>query len=470
VTSRNPDRPNVLFVVADDLGAWALGCYGNKEAITPNIDELAASGVRLEEFFCTSPVCSPARASLLTGQIPSQHGVHDWISAGHLGPGAVDYLSGRTTLCDLACGAGYRCGLSGKWHLGASDHPRAGFVHWYAHESGGGPYFGAPMIRDGSRTRVRGYLTDALADDAVGFIRSETDRGPDPWWLHLHFTAPHSPWVGAHPAELVSLFEGCRFESCPQGVAHPWLLYHNGEVAAAVADPTESLKGYFAAVTGMDRALGRVLGVLDELKLTGSTLVVFVSDNGFNAGHHGVWGKGNGTYPQNMYDSSVRVPAIMSQRGRLLEGTSSSLLLSGYDLLPTLCDLLGLDSDPLPALPGRSFANVLGGKAMTVEPVVVFDEYGPVRMIRTSSWKYVSRSEEWPDELYDLVCDPGETTNLAAVPEHEQKKKELETELSQWFERWAEPGHDGALLPVTGLGQTAPLDEETREHFNQIPR
>ncbi|MDA8061397.1 MAG: sulfatase-like hydrolase/transferase [Actinomycetota bacterium] len=482
MSSRNPARPNVLFVVADDLGSWALGCYGNTEAVTPTIDELASRGVRFDNFFCTSPVCSPARASLLSGQIPSQHGVHDWIAGAHVGARGEDFLAGRSTLYDLATRSGYRCGLSGKWHLGASDRPRDGFVHWFAHESGGGPYFGAPMLRGSEPLTVEGYLTDALAEDAMDFLSRESDESDDPFWLHLHFTAPHSPWVDAHPTELVEMFADCDFESCPQGPAHPWLLYHNGEVAGAVAEPRESLMGYFAAVTGLDRALGRVLGHLDELGLRESTLVFFVSDNGFNAGHHGIWGKGNGTYPQNMFDTSVRVPAIVSQPGRIRAGTSSEALISGYDLLPSFVELLDLPDDGRAAeRPGRSFAHLIGADtgtgardgAASGEPapelVVVFDEYGPVRMIRTRDWKYVARNGSWPDELYDLGADPGETENLSGSPAHAQVRADLAAELDRWFSRWAEPDHDGWSLPVTGLGQLAPLDTLADETFRQLP-
>lgn len=458
MASRDAARPNVVFVVADDLGSWALGAYGNEAALTPTLDGLSAGGVRLDRFFCTSPVCSPARASMLTGQIPSQHGVHDWIAAGHGGPAGVDYLAGRTTLDALAAAAGYRVGLSGKWHLGASDQPREGFVHWFAHESGGGPYFGAPMFRGRERLSVEGYLTDALADDAIAFVESEAERGAaEPFLLHLHFTAPHSPWVDSHPQELVALFEDRELRSWPEEPPHPWLLLHNKEVAAAVVEPERSLQGYFAAVAGLDRALGRVLGSVESLGLTESTLVVFVSDNGFNCGQHGIWGKGNGTFPQNMFDTSVLVPGIFSQPGRIPPGSSSALL-SGYDVLPSLVEYLGLDWEVPLSLPGRSFAPLLGGSGGRDAGgghVVVFDEYGPVRMLRTAEWKYVER-RAGPDELYDLATDPHETCNLAGMALHAEREACLREELRRWFARYVDPANDGFALPVNGLGQVHP--------------
>ena len=203
MASRDPDRPNVVFVLSDDQGPWAMGCAGNGEIQTPTLDALAARGTRLENFFCASPVCSPARASLLTGQIPSRHGVHDYLFGTDVGPAATDYLSGQVAFTDVLAEAGYRLGLSGKWHLGANDRPRPGFVHWYAHRGGGSPYYDAPMYRGGRPETVPGYLTDALADDAIDFLDAEADRG-EPFLLSMHFTAPHSPWAGQHPDEVTA--------------------------------------------------------------------------------------------------------------------------------------------------------------------------------------------------------------------------------------------------------------------------
>ncbi|MER5753487.1 sulfatase-like hydrolase/transferase [Streptomyces sp. NPDC002088] len=461
MASRDPDRPNVLLILSDDQGNWAMGCAGNDEIRTPHLDALAARGIRFSHFFCTSPVCSPARASLFTGELPSQHGVHDWLSYHHAGRTGIDFLAERTLFTDLLADAGYRLGLSGKWHLGANDRPRKGFVHWYAHESGGGPYYGAPMYRHGTRTEEPAYLTDALADDAEDILTTEAAR-PEPFHLSLHFTAPHKPWRGQHPAQYTRLYENCSFDTCPQGPPHPWQpLAEDGSPVGGESDTRQALIGYFAAVTAMDAAIGRVLDRLDELGLTRSTLVIFTSDNGFNAGHHGIWGKGNGTFPQNMYDSSVMVPCLISQPGRIPAGRHCDALLSQYDVLPTLVDHLGLDHRHDPRLPGRSFADLLTGTSSTADPererVVVYDEYGPVRMIRTRDWKYVHRYPHGPHELYDLVADPGEDRNLADTPEHLTVRTDLAARLDAWFAEYVDPSLDGARLPVTGSGQRTPV-------------
>ncbi|WP_406136122.1 sulfatase-like hydrolase/transferase [Streptomyces sp. NBC_01089] len=470
MASRDPLHPNVLVILSDDQAHWALGCAGNEEIITPRLDALAAGGTRLENFFCTSPVCSPARASLFTGQIPSRHGVHDWLSGGHVGEGGTDFLAGQRLFTDDFAAAGYRLALSGKWHLGANDRPRQGFTHWYSHESGGSPYHDAPMYRDGVREPADGYLTDLLADDALGWIRAEA--GSDsPFYLSLHFTAPHKPWKGQHPPHIESLYADCAFDSCPQEAPHPWQPLADGVPVGGEPDVRAALVGYFASVTAMDTGIGRVLDTLAEEGLTDSTLVVFSSDNGFNCGHHGIWGKGNGTFPQNMYDSSVKVPAIISQPGRITAGQVRQELLSAYDFAATLMECAGLDPEPYEQGPGSSFAGLLlgdepEGRPAPSRPVVVYDEYGPVRMIRTTDWKYVHRYPYGPHELYDLAADPGERVNLAGDPAHSGRIGALRQRLDTWFLEHGEPERDGSRLPVTGAGQSAPLDGDPTGAFD----
>lgn len=230
MASTDPEHPNILFVLSDDQGAWALGCAGNDEIHTPVLDRLAAEGTRLESFFCASPVCSPARASLMTGQVPSSHGVHDYLHGQDVGPMATDYLEGQLLVTDVLADHGYRMGLSGKWHLGANERARRGFTHWYAHEGGGSAYHGAPMWRDGVREPAPGYLTDLLADDAAKFVRGQADQSvhDDPFFLALNFTAPHSPWIGQHPPEVEALYTDCAFRTCPQQKPHPWTTLGNG--------------------------------------------------------------------------------------------------------------------------------------------------------------------------------------------------------------------------------------------------
>jgi len=458
MASKDPARPNVLLVISDDQGAWALRCGGNQEIRTPVLDALAAKGIRFENFFCTSPVCSPARASILTGDIPSRHGVHDWIRQGSMPPVRIDYLAGQTLITDVAAAAGYRCALVGKWHLGASDVPRPGYVKWFAHQSGMGPYYDAPMVDEDRAVSVPGYITDVLAEAATAFVRDEAAR-PEPFFLNLTFTAPHYPWIDSHPKAFTELYEDCAFDSCPAEPPHPWFIGGRAATDRGRQERIPSLVGYFAAVSAMDAAIGRVLDEIERQGLASSTLVIFMSDNGMNCGHHGIWGKGNGTLPQNMYDTSVKVPCIIAQPGRIPAGRVDTSLLSGYDVFPTLVDYLGLAHDAGRPRPGQSFRRVLeGAPPAEGRDVVVYDEYGPVRMVRTRDWKYVHRYPDGPHELFDLRADPGERVDLVAEPAHAATVAALRDRLETWFRTYVDPGRDGVDKGVTGCGQLRRVD------------
>jgi arylsulfatase A-like enzyme len=291
--------------------------------------------------------------------------------------------------------------------------------------------------------------------------------------------------VDQHPEEFVELYADCPFESCPQETRHPWIKQHPIELqhtdqhlspGRRVATIRDNLQGYFAAVTAMDRAVGRLREELTSLGIERDTLVVFTSDNGFNCGHHGIWGKGNATFPQNMYDNSVKVPLIVAQPGAIAPGGTCDDMLSGYDVLPTILDLAGLGAEVPDGLPGRSFIDALAGERSNGgdRPVVVYDEMGPTRMIRTREWKYVHRYPYGPHELFDLVNDPGERINLlederildAAEEDRRGRAASMRRELELWFARYADPRADGRLQPVTGRGQTTRVGEPGVDAFH----
>lgn len=458
-----PKRPNILFILSDDQGYWAMRCAGNREIETPNLDRLAASGTRFDRFFCASPVCSPARATLLTGRIPSRHGVHDWIAGGNaLAPDArhrpgelIEYLAGQPGYTDYLAGAGYRCGISGKWHMGDSHHPQKSLSFWSVHATGGGPYYNAPMIRDGQLYHEPRYVTDAITDNALAWLR-ERKADPQPFYLSVHYTAPHSPWTREnHPAAIYDRYHNdCPFHSLPDGVTPPDWARHVAIPVRNAAERRAILSGYYAAVTAMDANIGRILDQLEADGLRENTLVVFTSDNGMNMGHHGVYGKGNATYPLNMFEESVRVPFIASHPGRIPQAAVNADLVSQYDFLPTILDYAGAPPPNDPALPGKSFASALLGKsAQDRGPVVVVDEYGPVRMIRDREWKYVHRFGLGPNELYHLSEDPAESHNLSGDPARRAVEDDMRRRLAEWFTRYADPDRDGGRLPVSGKGQ-----------------
>ena len=204
----------------------------------------------------------------------------------------------------------------------------------------------------------------------------------------------------------------------------------------------------------MDMDVGRILGRIEDLGLREDTLIIFTSDNGFSCGHHGFWGKGNGTFPLNMYENSIKVPLIISHPGRIAAGKATDALVSGYDFMPTLLEYLALPPPQGQNLPGQSFLPLLRGESEGGRhSVVVYDEYGPTRMIRTREWKYVHRYPYGPHELYDLVNDPDERHNLIDEPAQRGRIKQMTQRLSDWFARFVDPSMDGARLPVTGLGQ-----------------
>lgn len=457
-------RPNILFILTDDQGAWALGCAGNSEIRTPNLDRLADSGMRMDHFFCASPVCSPARATLLTGKIPSQHGVHDWIAGGSTAPEyeytrnskRIRYLQGQRGYPERLGEAGYDTALCGKWHLGDSHQPQMGFQHWSVHAKGGGPYYGAPFVDGESVAEVSQYVTDYITDQALDWLDHRRDR-EKPFYLSVHYTAPHSPWGREnHPTDIFDdYFNHCPFDSLPDSLSPP-------DWAEGISIPVRDeatrrtyLSGYFAAVTAMDQQVGRLLNALDRQGIRENTLVVFTSDNGMCMGHHGIFGKGNATDPVNMFEESIQVPFLISQPGTLPQGRVCSEVLSQYDWFPTLMDLVGLGPES-GRLPGTSFAPLLREEASPApeRPVVIFDEYGPVRMIRNREWKWVRRYRQGPDELYHLKEDPGETENRAGDPNVRGFRDLLDQEMESWFSRYVTDPHlDGVQQTARGFGQ-----------------
>lgn len=469
-------RPNIVVILTDDQGPWAMRCAGNEDIITPHLDRLAAEGTRFDQMYCASPVCSPARASLLTGQIPSQHGVHDWLSGGSMASDAygtaIQYMDGAPSYTQQLEAAGYICGLSGKWHLGDSLVPQHGFSQWYAHQQGGGPYYNAPMIRDGEAYNEPRYVTDAITDDALEFL-DHYAAGEQPFYLSVHYTAPHSPWVDCHPDEFTAMYEECDFASIPRDPENPW------GVPGWYPEPEsdlwrKQLIGYFAATTAMDANVGRILQNLDETGIADSTIVWFLSDNGFSTGHRGIWGKGNATFPLNMWDNSVRIPAIVRHPGHVPAGVVDTHMVSQYDFSHTLLDQVGLTMPDDQNLPGRSFlANITdGGSEADDAQVVILDEYGPVRMIRTPDWKYTHRYPYGPHELYDMSNDPGETRNLLDDAACEETVVYLRNRLETWYQRYVDPTKDGTREPVTGSGQfdRAGIAREGRPGYEQDQR
>lgn len=448
-------KKNIILILADDLGYWALSNYGNKDAITPNIDSLSKNGIQFENFFCVSPICSPARASIFTGRIPSQHGILDWIDEWQHGESTEEYLKNQSTFVDVLSKNNYTCGLSGKWHMGASNIIQKGFDFWYCHQKGGGPYYNAPVYKDGELIQETEYITDKITEEGIQFIKTSLNS-TKPFFLALSYTAPHSPWgKNQHPKETLDLYKNCQFSSCPLEENHPWKIYET--FSGNSEERHEILSGYFASLTKMDENIGSLIKYLKNENLYEDTLIIFTSDNGMNMGHHGFYGKGNGTSPLNMYDTSVKVPFIISL-GSQFKNIKCDSLLSHYDLRHTILDYLSIPDilEENVNFPGKSFANILKNKSIdnTNNNVVIFDEYGPTRMIRNLNYKYIHRYPDGPHEFYNLKEDSEEKINEIENSVYSEIIFSMRKELMTWFKNHINPEIDGALLPIYGGGQS----------------
>ena len=461
-------HPNIVFILSDDQGAWAMHCAGTPELYTPNLDRLAAEGVRFSNFFCASPVCSPARASLLTGRMPSAHGVHDWLRSGNVDPvrfvdagrenpygGYADetepiaYLEGMPAYTDMLRSEGYACSLSGKWHLGDSVRPQHGFESWYTIGKGGCFYYHPDIVEDGNITVRHGeYVTDLITDRACQEVHRLAGKAA-PFYLSVHYTAPHAPWGSEqHPEKWIRYYDGCAFGSIPDVPDDPDMV--TGPVYGTPRRH-ENLRGYFAAISAMDEGIGRILDALETEGILDDTLVIFTADNGMSMGHHGIWGKGNGTFPCNMYDTAVKVPFLMRFPALVQHlGTVVDAMVSACDLFPTLAELTGGTYPE--GLSGRSFLPVLRGEDGR-EDIIIVDEYGPVRMLRTRSWKYVHRYPFGPHCLFDLVNDPEEAHNVVDDPANAQRVTDMRRRLEEFFLTYADPAMDGSREGATGSGQ-----------------
>ncbi len=424
---------NVVFILTDDHGAWALNSYGCADIHTPNLDRLAAGGARFTRAFACTPVCSASRATYLTGRLPSHTGVQDWLLTDDcVGPTAKDFLAGQTTLADLFHRRGYATGVAGKWHLGHDDRAHAGFDSWSVVPGGGGTFRDAVFIRNGVRTPTRGFKDDFTADYAIEFIEANRAR---PFFLYLPFFSPHIPYDFQPEADR-AWYADSKFPCLPDEPIHPW----HSRTLGGQPFPTlkdfnnpKSKLGYSALVTAMDRNVGRVVARLEKLCLRDNTLVVFSADQGHCCGHHGIWGKGNSTWPFNMYDTSLHVPLIWNLPGRIRAGQVLDPMVSAYDLFPTLAEYAGLDVYKDSKRVGRSYAGFLRGEAPAWRNELYF-EYEYVRGVRTENLKYIERTREWPSELFDLETDAEERRSVLDDPRHRKQVAELRSRLHGFFQ------------------------------------
>jgi arylsulfatase A-like enzyme len=391
--SRSADRPNILLIVSDDQGWPDLGCIGKKPIQTPNLDRLAADGVRLTNFYVTWPACTPSRGSILTGRHPLRNGLYDMVrndlvNYGHrytpqeyaTSPEMTLGLDVREqTIGDVLRSAGYRCGMVGKWDMGQARRYlplQRGFDFFYGHGNNGIDYYtheryGIPsMFRGNERTEADkgSYATDLFEREAIRFI---SQSGEQPWFLYLCFNAPHgASSFGPDPSNPKSR----------AGVQAP------DKYLAMYADSPvpEKLRPYYAAVTCMDDAIGRILQKVRDFKVDENTFVIFLTDNG---------GSGNGGNAplkgakSTLWEGGLRVPCIARWPGRIPAGRVSDEFLTTLELLPTLA---AASSAALPdvTFDGHDMLPVLVGQAASPRREM-FWEFRGEKAARVGNYKWL---------------------------------------------------------------------------------
>jgi arylsulfatase A-like enzyme len=452
------DRPpNVILILIDDMGWTDLSCYGSKFYETPNIDRLAASGMRLTHSYSACTVCSPTRSAVMTGKYPARLHITDWI-AGSERPFAKlkvpDWqqhlpLEG-TTIAEVFKSNGYATCHIGKWHLGREEFgpTKQGFdiniagTHMGSPPTYFFPYSSANGSLPGLEKGQRGeYLTDRLTDEAIGFVSAHKEQ---PFFLYLPHYAVHTPLM-AKPEKV----EKYKAKADPNNPQHHAV--------------------YATMVESLDEGIGRLMAKLDELKLRDNTIVVFTSDNGglknnqVTSNDPARAGKGS------VYEGGVRIPLIVSYPPKIRAGATSDYAAVSIDLLPTLVELCGVTHKPeaqaKEPVDGLSIAPVLLEKGQPpARPLFWhYPHYHPggatpYGAVRSGDWRLVEFYEDGKTELYDLKDDESESRDLAAA--QPQKRDELLTLLRNW--RMSV----GAQMPTPNPNYDAAKDAEQLDRWN----
>ncbi len=432
------ERPNILLIVADDLAAWMCGCYGNREIQTPNIDLLARTGMRFNNGFVCTPICSASRATLFTGRTPRQHGIHDFLTPspidnppqGQLAPPAS--FAKETMISDSLSQAGYNCGYVGKWHMGNDEKPAHSFAYTYTMKGGSGPYNDVTMYLNGQPVQEKGYVPTLMTDHACQFL--DTQNPSKPFFLTVSYQNPHTPYDG-HPQKYYDLYKDTKFDTVGWEKAAPNALREKG----MLADTVGNLRKAAAATTALDDQLPALFRKLNEKGFQNNTLILFVGDNGFLLGRHGLWSKGLASDPINMYDESVRVPFLISWPGKTPTDAVATELVSFYDVLPTLCDVGGAALPANRKLGGRSFLPILKRDPLPVKQPwrnIVFGEFRNTEMARDRRYKIVVRNGgKGSNELFDLAGDEREKINQWDNPQFTTVRDNLTRALADWKTR-----------------------------------
>lgn len=424
------ERPNILFLFADQMHAFAMGCMGTEDIHTPNLDELASEGVLFRNCYSNAPVCTPFRATLVSGQYGSQT---DTLRNGRYLP------EGTRTLAGALNDAGYRTGWVGKWHLGATGNVwvppalRADFTEFIGYQCYNDFLHSVKFYDEaGDEHWYDHHRTEVTSDIAIA--RMEKMAATTPFALFVSYQNPHYPEQPGY--EYDAMYRGATLARRPNcAEVDPYTKTHSPPSPKPQEnDPIyqrygnnldEYLRAYYAMVTQLDANVGRMMAALDRMGLRENTVVMFTSDHGDLQGSHGETNKGKA------WEESSRIPLIV----RAPDGAAGAVvddLVSGVDFFATCVDYAA--QPPEPSVEGDSFAPLVRDPSLTLDRPV-FSEMQPWCMVREGAFKLVVQKEGFePTHLFDLERDPYEMNNLLADPNHAAERARLHGVLRNWYE------------------------------------
>jgi N-acetylglucosamine-6-sulfatase len=418
-------RPNFLFILIDDLRFDALHLTGHSFAQTPNIDRIGREGMIFRNAFVTTPLCSPSRASFLTGQYVHTHGILDNTERGETSHRLV-------TFPRLLRDAGYETAYIGKWHMGRDDTPRPGFDRWVSFP-GQGQFIDPAMNLDGERIKASGYMTDLLTDHAVEFLRRKRDR---PFCAYLAHKAVHGPFTPAERHKTLYSGETIRRAANAKDDRAGKPALRRVEDARQSGPSDEVILNQLRCLKSIDEGVGRLLNTLRDTGQLDNTLVLFTSDNGYFWGEHGLGDK------RASYEEAIRIPMLARYPRLMKAGAEATAAALNIDIAPTFLELARVKAPA--AIEGRSLVPVMRGNAKNWRRSFVveyfeekqFPRIAGYKCVRTERWKYTRFNElQGMDELYDLKADPQEMNNRINDPAAAGALREMKAELDRLLKK-----------------------------------